>query len=229
MAPDDDPSGQGILLLPARHRALPSVGVVLACGAVLVLVVVLVLSLPALPGFVGALVTLGGVVLALVAVAVAGYHLARLASWARQRRRPGPALWLTPEGLAYSAAYTGSFPVRLRWSDVRGSAYRSGFWCVDVVPSAVAAVLPPAVWVPPVGPEQAVDAAEQLVRSVPEAGRVEAGLLVHLLAFGTPVALDLRRTAGAPSEEAERRLGRWSGGRCSFRPVTGADDPGLVG
>jgi hypothetical protein len=199
-------------------------GVLLGLAAVAGLVWA-ALSLDGLPGVARGLVTLGLAVVLLVVFAFVGRHLERLASWWTWRRRPTPAMRLTPDGLDYSPAFSGTFDLHVDWAMARESRIRRGaegagaFWCLyaPVIEGTgpVSSFLTPE-GVP--GPDRAPREARRIHRTAERRGEPagDVDVLTHLLAFGTPIALDLDLARGAPLAEVDARLREWTDGRCSL-------------
>ncbi|GAA1266661.1 hypothetical protein Psi02_08310 [Planotetraspora silvatica] len=133
---------------------------------------------------------------------------------------------LTPTGLDYSGAFTGTFPLHVPWGLVEGCGYRPNddghlLWCVDLHPAAVMDALPASIHVRPVPPNRARAVAEELARAAAADGEhVDVDLLSHELAFGTPVAINLHQVHGVPLAEVDEKLREWTHGRCSFRADT---------
>ena len=203
-----------------RHVAAVHLGLAAAGGLVW-----LALSLTALSGVVRGLVTLGLAVVLLAVVAFVGRHVERLASWWTRRHRPTPAMRLTADGLDYSPAFTGSFDLHVDWAMARECRLRPGaagdgdFWCLYAPEiegtGPVGSFLRPET-VP--GPERARLEARRIHRTAQRRGEAagDVDVLTHLLAFGTPIALNLRLARGAPLAEVDARLREWTDGRCSL-------------
>ncbi|GAA4568783.1 hypothetical protein [Planotetraspora kaengkrachanensis] len=216
--------GEEYLLITSKDRPLPSVVILCLAGAVLAG------GYPALRWVsqhvdglaLGSAYSAGGVFLLLV-LWVVGKHVEFLVNWAYWRRRGVPAMRLTPSGLDYSGAFTGTFPLHVPWGLVEGCGYRPNgdghlFWCVDLHPAAVVDSVPASIYVRPVAPNRAREVAEELARAASADGEhVDVDLLSHELAFGTPVAINLHRVHGVPLAEVEEKLQGWTDGRCSFR------------
>jgi hypothetical protein len=94
-------------------------------------------------------------------------------------------------GLDYSAAYRGTFDLHVDWSDVETCRVVSG----------------------PRGKGRFWCVEAKTLESPTDA---QQG--THLLAFGTPVALDLDLARGAPESEVDARVRAWTDGRCTQRP-----------
>jgi hypothetical protein len=160
-------------------------------------------------------------------VGTAFINILLLIDWARWRRRNVPAMRLTPAGLDYSVAFDGTFPLHVEWTAVQGSEYRHGvggswLWCVDVHVSVMLKVTSPFIvihLIHPIHPNHARLTAARLAREARASGEeVNEDLVTHMLAFGTPIAIDLRRIHGVPWEELDEHLREWTQGRCTVRP-----------
>src|SRR4051794_6122587 len=110
-----------------------SVIILVGCLLALIAITVPVLALRGRPG--GPRVVLIGTLLALGTVWIGFRQVEWLLARRQRSRRARPAMRLTPAGLDYSPAFTGSYPVHLDWPAAQRSAYRPGpagsrYWCV---------------------------------------------------------------------------------------------------
>ncbi|GII28624.1 hypothetical protein [Planotetraspora mira] len=224
---ETSPTGEEYLLITSKDRALPSV--VILCLTVAVLAggyLTLRWVSQHIHGFALGLAYSAGGLLLLLAFWVVDTHVTHLMNWAFWRRRGVPAMRLTPAGLDYSAAFAGTFPLHVPWDLVEGCGYRPNsdghpFWCAGLHPVAVMDAVPASIFVRPVPPIRAREVAEELARTAAAEGEsVDVGLLTHMLAFGTPVAINLHRVHGVPLAEVDEKLREWTHGRCSFRADT---------
>jgi hypothetical protein len=221
-----DPSDrQEFLLVTGDERAAPSAGVIIVCTALLVAVTVAVVRLRSLPGAAGLRAVGVGTLIATTTVWILARRIERLAARRLRLHRPGPAMRLSAAGLDYSAAFTGDLPVHVDWAQVLSCRRRPGpgggrFWCLFA--SAVQGLGP----LPSsldrrsiVGPDRCRARARgqsqaSLAFGVPPG---DLDLLTHLLAFGTPIAIDLALVEGVPWREVDTRVQEWTHGRCRLR------------
>jgi hypothetical protein len=140
-------------------------------------------------------------------------------------RRPLPAIRLSPAGLDYSAAFTGDFPVHVDWAMAEGCRYRRGpggdpFWCVDASVIEGLGPLPPRLQRRSlVRPALARAVAVRQARIAAALGgqTEDVDLLTLLLAFGTPIAINLSLVEGASIRDVDLRIREWTQDRCSLR------------
>jgi len=114
--------------------------------------------------------------------------------------------------------------VHLDWPAAQRSAYRPGpagsrYWCVYA--SAIdnlgplPSTLPRASTVAP-DRSRAVAVGQARIAAAMGVPDGDVDLLAHLLAFGTPIAIDLTLVDGLPRESIDARLREWTGGCCSM-------------
>ncbi|MFE8013940.1 hypothetical protein ACFU3O_14505 [Streptomyces antibioticus] len=163
----------------------------------------------------------------LPALWLAGRHITCILSWLRWRNRPLPAMRLTADGLDYSPAYTGDFPLHVNWLPVLESHYRRGadntgfVWClyspaidgVDPLPSSIHRE-----W--PLDARRLWGELRHLVgvTGMDERSPVQMAAALHLIHYGTPVALNLYYTSGTPLAVVDAYLRERTDGRCTLQP-----------
>ncbi|SHH37180.1 hypothetical protein [Streptomyces sp. 3214.6] len=167
------------------------------------------------------------VVIGLPALWLGNRHIARIGSWLRWRKRPLPAMRLTASGLDYSPAYTGDFPLHVDWWPMLESRYRRGpdntgfFWClyspiingIDPLPPFVARE-----W--PLEAHRVKAELRDLIRTadMDKHSPEQMAAALHLIYYGTPIALNPYSVSGAPISAIDTYLRERTDGRCTLQP-----------
>ena len=221
----DGPAAQEFVLRTGPGRARASVLMIIVLVPLVVAVTWNATRFRHQSGAAAQVPILASVLVATAALWVVVRRVEWLVARRGRRRRPMPAMRLSPAGLDYSPAFTGDFPVHVDWASARSCRYRRGpgggrFWCLDA--EAVDGLGPLPSGLPRrsmVGPDRARAVATGQARIAADLGDEpeDVDLLTHLLAFGTPIALDLALVEGVPLRDVDLRLREWTGGRCSLR------------
>jgi hypothetical protein len=221
----EEPDAAALVLTTGVRRAGPGFAALLLSAASFALGVVALMRIPDVAtGSERAPWLVGASALFLVGVSGVTYGLEAVIEWSVMRRRPRPAMRFTGRGIDYSAAYRGTFDLHVGWADVRDCRVvrpRGGgrFWCVEAASLVGGGDLPASL--PPgsmPGPRRAPEFAARELVDRRRGGRPDVDLqqLTHLLAFGTPIVIDLDLAEGASPAEVDVRVREWTSGRCSL-------------
>jgi hypothetical protein len=214
-----------LLLVAGVDRAGASVLVIILAVLLLTVVTWAATQLRELPGSTGPKAVASATVVATSLVWVVIRRVERLVARRTSRRRPQPAMRLSDTGLDYSPAFTGTFPVHLDWASVRACRHLRGpggerYWCVFALAIQGLGPLPSTLERRSiVGPDRCRAAAVGQAQVAAALGfpAEDVDLLTHLLAFGTPIAINLAQVDSVSLRDVDARLRRWTDGRCSVR------------
>jgi hypothetical protein len=167
---------------------------------------------------------LGITAVGLADLLVLGAHVEVIGNWLWWRRRARPAMRLGPDGLDYSASFRGTFELHVNWSHAMEARLRPGpenagsFWCLyapDVEGAGDLRAFMTQEEIP--GPDKAYATARAWRKRALAEDNIDFDQLCNLLAFGTPIALNLALAEGADLADVDTRVRDWTSGRCSLK------------
>jgi hypothetical protein len=212
-----------LVVTTGSRRPTGSFVVVAGCLGVLGLLGWAATDLDELSSVWRALSILGLTVVLLSDFWVLGAHVEVIGNWFRWRWRPRPAMRLTPDGLDYSAAFRGTFELHVDWPHAMETRLRAGpenagsFWCLyapDVEGAGDLRAFMTQEEIP--GPDKAYATARAWRKRALAEDNIDFDQLCNLLAFGTPIALNLALAEGADLTDVDARVRDWTSGRCSL-------------
>jgi hypothetical protein len=214
-----------ILLITGAGQVLPSARALLAALAVLAVVTWLVIRLRHDPWPTGPVSVIVGGLVAIAAMWVVIRRVEWLVARWIWRDRLRPAMRLSSAGLDYSPSYAGDFPVHIDWNHALSSGFRRGpagtwYWCLIAAQAdglgPLECVLERGMIVDP-GRAREFASGQVAIAAALGATPGDVDLLTHLLAFGTPIAIDLSHVDPALLHDVDARVREWTQGRCSMR------------